>query len=445
MGDRWKRWSGSKRILSLLFIGTALILSMTVGLRIWEQSTQKPRVLAAFQRLAEAMQKQGDSMKALLLVIQEGNIRQEGDVHISSLDTEKFGWYVQCFKQMGMTPSDIRYRLDSHQKEDVYCYEATYQIAEIGALDIESYRKKEELIVRMPQIHDSFLRMNLHDINAQYKQSLLYSILGENLVIPEVEDVFSFAPIFPRESDLEKLDMISAFLEKYNGRLTELWRQIPVKKESEAKQVLVNGFYKNCTLFRLSLPIEFVQWYIDSLLPDFMRETWQKVTWKEEEVELLLYLDDENQIRRIETVVEPEMDGTVYRTGICYNWKGEEWLLDKVQMELWIEQPSERLDFLMDVERQFEKTEQRMYVSVKQTGEKETERIRANVIMNTDSGESRVEYKVNLPLLVADGEHSMQRLEQAIEVPDQDLVDIFKLDLIGFLKFSRDFHFDLFR
>ena len=437
ISKKWNRLSATKRIFGLLLAGTVLILSITVGLRFWDQSRQKPRVWMALKQLAEEAADQTYSFVPLFQVIQGGNIKQEGYVNFERLDTkvleEKFAWLVD------RTASSMQYQLAVQQKEGICSNKINYQIAEIGALDIESYQTKEKLIVRIPQIHNSYLRMDTHNIKSQYMDSFLYEVLGEKLVVPESDFSVEKTPIFPTEKELKKVNMSATFLEEYKGKEIELWKKIQVKKESETKQIGINGVYEDCSVFHLLLPTELVEWYLGYILSDVEIEV--KAEW----VDLWLYMDDDNHIHCIEMVLEPERKGTVYPTQILCYLRGEERLLNKIQIELTIRKETERMEFWIDFERQLEEEKQKIFISVSQINPKKIEFIRTNFTMDLHTGESHIEYKLNLPLIVSDGEHTIQTLEQVIKEPEGEIVDLFELDLIGFLKFSRDFNFALFQ
>lgn len=445
VGKWWIQLSPSKRIISLIFVGTVVILGMTAGLRLWERSRQKPRVLMALKQLAEEAVAQEYSFAPLLEMIQEGRVEQEGYVNLALARTERLGFDSIWLNHMDMTGSHIRYRLAFQKEEKVLSSETQYQVAGLGRLDIESYLTEEKLIVRVPQIHNSYLRMNRQHLKSQYKDSLLYGVLGEKLEIPEIDVSVSEAPVFPQEKDLEKMEVMSAFLKEYKGRLPEIWEQIQMTKENETRQVLVNGIYKDCSVYHLFLPIELVQWYLDYSLPDARKEWMQSLDWKEESVDLLIYLDDKNCIYCMEITAEPEIEGVSYPTEILCYLKGEERLLDKIQIDLHLKGQIEVVNLRMDLENQWEDAKRKIYFSVRQIKPEDTKQIRLNLTINSITGESYIEYEINLPLLVSDGEHSIRRLEEPIKEPNREIVDVFELDLIGFLKFSRDFNFALFQ
>lgn len=442
---KWKQLSTFKRIQILLLAGTIVILAMTVGLRVWDREKQKPRVLMALKQLAEEAIEQKDSFASLLQLIQEGNIEQEGYVNFEQLDTGAFEWYSPWIEQLDMAASSIQYQVAFQQREGIGLKKAEYQIAEIGELYMESYLTKEKLIIRVPQLHSSYLRMSPNNIREQYRESFLYGVLGERLVLPKKDLFVTDIPVFPTEKELEKIHLIPMFLEEYKGRLTELWRQISVEKERETKQILVDGYYENCSVFRLSVPSEIIQWYIMSCLPDKVKEEIEWVYEKWEFVDLFLFLDDKNHIHCIETRIEPEIKGSIYPVQMVCYLKGEECLLDKIQIDLSILQPMEEIGLQIDFEKQPDQKIPCFYFSISQRNPEKSEQVKAYLTIDTITGESHIEYKINLPGVISDGEHTLRRLEHPIEVPDEEMVDIFELDLIEFLKFSKDFNFALFQ
>lgn len=442
---KWKQISASKRIVCLIFIGAAVILGITAGLRVWDKSRQKPRVLTALKKLAQEAYSQEHSFAPLLQILEEGEIEQEGYVNLTF--SLKNGWGPDSIwlGQMDLAGSFIQYQLKTQQKEKIFLADTKYQIAGIGALDIESYLTEETLIMRIPQMHSSYLRMNGTDLKNRYEHSLLYDVLGEKLTMPETGILVSSTPVFPKKKDLEKIEVIRAFLEEYHGRLGELWQQILVKKEGEIQQVSIGGCYEDCNIFHLTLPMELVQWYLNTCLSDTQKEQIALFDWESETWDVLLYMDDENHIHRMETLLEPKIKGNPYWVKIVCFLKGEERLLDKIQLELQIKNQTEEKNFRIDLENQWQQGERRVYLIVNQIEPKNIERIHANLVMDTSTGESCIEYKVCLPLLVSDGEHVIRRLDQSIKEPDGEMVDLFELDLMGFLKFSKDFNFTLFR
>lgn len=451
IGKRWKQWSVSKRIIGLMLSGTVGILVLTMGLFIWDRSRQKPRVLAALKLLAEEASGQEYSFAPLLQIIREGRTEQEGYVNLSFLDAEALGFTWIGLKQRDLTFSSIRYQLMFDKEERVAAGKAAYQMAGVGVLDMDSYLTEDSFIVRIPQMHCDYLRMNPYHIKSQYENSLLYDVLGEKLGMVQedfsisVDSLFSWGFDWDREDRGDGEDLIQAFLIKYKERLDAIWRQITVRKESEAKPVLVNGVYENCDVFHFSLPTELVEWYLDYSLPDAKKEWLKPICWKEDSIDLVIFMDDRKRIYRIETVMQPEVEGIVYPTEIVCSLRGEERLLDKVQVMLKIELQTGQLELQMDWENQWNPDERKIFFLVNEIRPERMERIRSNLVIDIASGESDIEYEMHLPLLVSDGEHSIKRLEQPILAPDGEIVDVFELDLIAFLKFSRDFNFALFR
>ena len=191
--------------------------------------------------------------------------------------------------------------------------------------------------------------------------------------------------------------------------------------------------------------MELVRWYLNTCLSDTQKEQIALFDWESETWDVLLYMDDDNHIHRMETLLEPKIKGNPYWVKIVCFLKGEERLLDKIQLELQIKNQTEEKNFRIDLENQWQQGERRVYLIVNQIEPKNIERIHANLVMDTSTGESCIEYKVCLPLLVSDGEHVIRRLDQSIKEPDGEMVDLFELDLMGFLKFSKDFNFTLFQ
>lgn len=454
LSRKWKQLSASIRIRCLFFAGIVVILSMTAGLRIWERSKQKPRVLAALQLFAKEASAQEYSLAPLIRMIQEGKMEQEGYVNLTFvdwkaltlIDFKALDFYSEWLARMDLTSSSISYRLASRRDEQMFSGEATYQIAGVGEVDIEGYLTKDQFIVRIPQLHSSYLRMDAQNIRSQYENSLLYDVLGEKVGMPEADFSVSVESLFSQESLLDRMELIQTFCKVYERKLDEVWRQVTVIKEKESRQILLNGRYENCSVFRLSLPTEAVRWYLDTILSEQGKEWLAKsVRFEEEKMELWIYLDDENKIHQIQTVVEPEVEGSFYSVEMLCSLKGEERLFDKVQMELDIKGQAECLGIRMDLENQWNGTERRSYFSIYQLRPEQIEQVRANMGMDLVTGESYIEYKLNLPFLVSDGEHNIKYFEQPIEAPDGEIVDVFELDRIEFLKFSRDFNFAFFR
>ncbi|MCX4269475.1 MAG: hypothetical protein OSJ62_12570 [Lachnospiraceae bacterium] len=446
---KWKQWSAWKRIVLLLLAGTTVILGMTAGLRIWDRGRQKPRVLAALKRLTEEALEQRETFEPLFRLIEDGDIEQEGYVNFEQLDADMGGknhtdrWKNGLFwmEQIDMTASSIQYQFALEKDEQKYFNKADYQIAGIGGLQIEQYLTKEKLIVRIPQIHSSYLRMNSDRIKEQYRDSLLYTMLGEKLILPKEDPSVEGAVIFPAEEELEKINIVPAFLEEYAGRLPELWRQILVEKESETKQIWVNGSYENCSVFRLSVPRELAEWYIRYGLPEKVAEGIGSVCG--ETVDLLLSLDDNNVIRCVEAKAELEGIKTTIQAA-CY-LKGNEHLLDQVQIDLSVGVLTEEIPFRIDFQRRHESEAEFFNLSISQLNLEKSEQVRIYFKLDPVTGESVIEYNIDLPGMVSDGEHVLRHLDQPIEVPDKEVVDIFELDVIEFLKFSRDFNFALFQ
>lgn len=446
---KWKQMSATVRISSLIFAGTVVILSMTVGLRIWDKSQQKPRVIKAFKQLAEEISRQEYSLTPLLNIIQSGKTEQDGYVNLTALDKERLGLNSILLEWMDMEYSTIHYKMAINQDEKVLSAKMNYQIAGIGVLDINSYLTEEKLFIQLPQMHNSYLRMNSDNIKSQYEHSIWYRVLGDRLVLPKADlSVFVFHPFPKSDTKAVKADFLQAFEKDYKGRLDEIWKQITVTKENETKQILINGVYEDCRVFSVSFPAEIIHWYLNLVLADsvWVKEKLQeRMIWEEDMVCLKIYMDDDNHIHRMDTTIQPMWDGVCYPVGITFYLRGEERLFDKVQIGLNIQKQTEQMELLADIENQYDGLERRMNFVLSQINTEKKFEIRAKLVMDIATGESDFEYEINSPFLISDGEHFIKYQNQPINTPEGEIVDIFELDLIAFLKFSSDFNFGLFR
>lgn len=446
---KWKQLSATIRIVSLILAGAAVILSMTAGLRIWDRSQQKPRVMKAFRQLAEEVSGQEYSLTPLLNVIRSGKTEQEGDMNLTALNRKGLGLNRILSEWMNMENSTVHYKMVINQEEKVLSAKMNYQIAGIGILDIESYLTEDKLLIQIPQMHKSYLRMNANNIKGQYENSLLYGVLGDRLALPETDfSAFAFEPLLQSYTGAAREDFFQAFGKEYKGRLNEIRQQITVTKENETKQILINGVYEDCRIFSVSFPAEAVRWYLDFVLADSVwikEKLKERMLWEEDMVYLQIYMDDDNHIHRMDTTIQPIWDGICYPVEITFYLRGEERLFDQVQIGLNIQRQAEQIGILADVENQYDGLERRMNLIIRQVNSKEEFEIRAKLAMDTTTGESYLEYEINSPFLISDGEHFIKCQNQPIKIPEGEMVDIFELDLIAFLKFSKDFNFGLFR
>lgn len=446
---KWKQLSATIRITGLIFAGTVIILSMTVGLRIWDKSQQKPQVMKAFKQLVEEVSGQEYSLIPLRNVIQSGKTEQDGYVNLTALDREVLKLNSILSEWTDMEYSSIHYKMAINQEEKILSAKMNYQIAGIGVLDINSYLTEDKLLIQIPQMHNSYLRMNTDNIQNQYEQSLLYGVLGERLTLPESDfSAFVFNQFPLGHTGAEKEDFFQVFKREYKGRLDEIWQQITVTKENDIKQILINGVYEDCRVFSVSFPAEIVRWYLELVLKDSVwgkEELQKRMTWEEDRMCLMVYIDDDNHIHCMDTTIQPVWDGICYPVEISFYLKGEERLFDKVQIGLNIQRQTGQIGLLADIENQYDGLERRMNFVISQINAEKEFEIRAKLVMDIATGESDFEYEISSPFLISDGEHFIKCQNQPIKIPEGEIVDIFELDLIAFLKFSKDFNFALFR
>jgi len=458
---KWKQLSSGKKIVGFILTGILIILILTAGLRIWDKKNQKPRLLSALSRLLQATCKEEYTFEPFFAVLQDGKTQQDGYVNLTAFQKDFPIWNKLLFGQTDMTSSTIHYQIQLDQEKNILWTEKEYQLAKIGTLDVESYLTKEKLIVRIPQLHESYLRMDTQNIKTQYENSLLYKVLENRFSVPEIDfSSLVFQPFPQSRADQSKEEnRFAAFLKEYEKNIVPLWKQITVTREEGSKQILINGIYENCRVFHLTFPADLIHWYFDYTLPSSQTEQLKKwINWEEKEVTMLVYMDDENHIHQIETTIivcllnsdrntkaDSTREKTVYPIKMTLSLKGEENLLDNLQLKVQIETKPNPIILLFDMKNKYTGTERKWDFLVSQTEPTVQLRVRAELIMNVTTGESHIEYEINTPILTSDGEHHIKRLEQPIKEPAGEIVDIFDLDLIEFMKFSKDFNFDLFQ
>ena len=195
------------RGIVVLFIVSGIVLGGTIGLRFLEKKQQRPRVIKALSSLVTDLKDEKYSIDKLYQLLEGGKTKSSGEFNIGTVDASLLGGYGKLEKLL--TNSTIEGIIEKDNKRKKMETKFSYQTYGVNLANIECLIDERECFVKIPEVYEKYLRFKTANIKNQYENSLLYTILGGKIPLPEQEfSLYPFAEIEYMDLEAKKNRMI---------------------------------------------------------------------------------------------------------------------------------------------------------------------------------------------------------------------------------------------
>lgn len=430
------------RGIVVLLVVSGIVLGVTAGLRFLEKKQQKPRVIKALTSLVTDLKDEKYSIDKLYQLLEGGKTKSSGEFNIGTIDASLLGGYGRLEKLL--KNSTIEGIIEKDNKGKKMEAEFSYQTYGINLANIECLIDEKECFLKIPEVYEKYLRFKTANIKNQYENSLLYTILGGKIPLPDQE--FSLYPFTEIEyMDLEaKKDRMTEFLKENASELREWYQQIEVTKLSKEEEILFQGHYEVCTAYEFYMPTEFLK----TLLRNLWGDLGEQVIWQDEVFHGIVYLNSENQVLKLEGEGNIKIRGEEVLLISSLYLKGEENLWDTIHLDFKITQKRTEKSgsFILVVSNQFEEDVRNIQLQFKMLQPYVSTFLDIDGIYHIQNGESQIEFDLETPMIALDGTYQLSNLERAIRMPNkEDSVEIFKLSLLDLLQFVTKLNLKIFK
>lgn len=420
--------------LTVLFV-----FAVTAGLRILEEKQQKPRVLKAIASLALEAEDERYSLKKFAAMLQNDRLIHNGRVTITELEEmllpEQYRFLVPYISK-SVTQLDLA--KDAPEKQAEFQLDA--QLQGLPRLYAEGYLDEEECAVRIPGLHESYLAFSPDNIRAQYQDSLLYTFLGDSLSLPEdnlTDYVFS-----ERDTAVSgELETVSQGLADTLKLFKELYDEITVEKTKEKEEILWNGGYESCVAYRMILPSELVNHFLEAAL---RAGSGHSLSVKPEDLTLYVYLNSEKRLLKLETESSLVFDAREIPFLLSFYPKGVENSWDNVLLEAELTWEDIIYGFHLVCSNEFLQEQRVLHTSLSLSRPYVTKLLDIDAGFY-ETGAALFEFAAKTPVLSADGTWGIKALEEQLSKPTEKAVRVFELNLFDILKFMNGLNWSFFQ
>ncbi len=430
------------RGIVVLFIVSGIVLGGTIGLRFLEKKQQRPRVIKALSSLVTDLKDEKYSIDKLYQLLEGGKTKSSGEFNIGTVDASLLGGYGKLEKLL--TNSTIEGIIEKDNKRKKMETKFSYQTYGVNLANIECLIDERECFVKIPEVYEKYLRFKTANIKNQYENSLLYTILGGKIPLPEQEfSLYPFAEIEYMDLEAKKNRMIE-FLEENSSELREWYQQIEVTKLSKEEEILFQGHYEVCTAYEFYMPTEFLK----KLLWNLWGDLGEQFIWEDEVFHGIVYLNSKNQVLKLEGEGNIKIRGEEVLLISSLYLKGEENLWDTIHLDFKITQKRTEKSgsFILVVSNQFEGDVRNIHLQFKMLQPYVSTLLDMDGGYHRQNGESQIEFDLETPMIALDGTYQLSDLERAIQMPNkEDSVEIFKLSLVDLLQFVTKLNLKIFR
>lgn len=428
-----------KGIIVVLLV-TGVVFATANALRIMEEKQQKPRVLTAMAELVSGVTDEKYSLEKFWQLFENGKIEYSGEISLSSIEESLLPAEYQTIIPY-LERSTVDFTL---QKDDVNRTAALWAKPSLYwlSLEMEGYLNDTECIVRVPDFHESYISFSPDNLKAQYDNSLLYTVFGEQQDLPQdnlTDYVFHGSETLIYE---EKEAVSMRFLDTVK-LVAELYEEITVEKTERKENIFFNGSYRNCEVYNMTVPTaEFNRFLKDTV--------WEKsghtIVINDEQLPIVVYLDSEKRILKLELAkTDIQVDGKNVPTELFFYPKGTENPWDSVQFGIEATWDDVVYGVTIVYSNEFTEAQRTMHVSFSLTEPYVTKFLDIDIDYIGATGESDFDFACKTPMLSFDGVLDMKPLTGSVEKPTTDAVAVFELNLLEILKFTNEINWGFFK
>lgn len=411
-----------------------------VGINVWqffEKKQQKPRVLAACAGLVAEMADEKYSLDELWKLLDGGKTECSGNVSFSSIEEKLFPEKYQAVVSW-LEHSDIAFVLkkDDIARKAEYLFEVSPYFL---TFTLDGYLDDTEWILHLPALHESYISFSPDNLRAQYEDSFLHTIFGEQLMLPQdnlTDKIFDHAGTYISS---EKEAVSAGFFDMVKA-IRELYDEITVEKTDDSKAA---GNDKNGNSYRVLIPSDVFRQFFGEVL---WQNTGHTLVPEEESLPFLVYLDRKNQISMLE-LAETELlaDEKSILCKFSLQLKGTENPWDKLQLDAVFQLDGTPYGLTVIVSNEFADTMRTVHIRASLTEPYVMKLLDIVMDYTGETGETVFDITCKIPALSFDGEFGLKPLSTVIEKPKEDAVRIFELNLLDALKLTNTIKWGFFK
>ena len=428
-----------KGIIVVLLVA-GIVFAAANALRIMEEKQQKPRVLAAMAELMSGVTDEKYSLEKFWQLFDSGKIEYCGDVSLTSVDEALFpAEYQTVIPYLERSTIDFTLQKDDiNRTATVWAEPSLYFLS----LQMEGYLTDTECIVRVPDIHESYISFSPDNLKAQYDNSLLYTVFGEQTALPQ-ENLTDYV-FWDYETLInEEKEALSMKLLDTAKLVKALYDEITVKKMKEKENIFYDGSYQNCEIYQMTVPTDVLNQFLKDIV---WENTGHTLVINEEQLPLVVYLDSEKHILKLELAETDVLaDGKNVPIKLFFYPKGTENPWDSIQLGAEVIWEDVTYGATIVYSNDFTDSERIIHASLSLTEPYVTKLFDIDIDYTAATGETEFDFACRTPMVSFDGILGMKPLAGDIQKPTTEAVPVFELNLLELLKFTNEINWGFFK
>ncbi|MBO5277902.1 MAG: hypothetical protein J6B06_00210 [Lachnospiraceae bacterium] len=437
--ERIKKLPFMVKGIIVVITAAVLVFAAALGLRVLEEKQQKPRVIKALAELVSEAAEDKYSMEGFFHLLDSGKLTHTGDITVTDIDEALIPKQYR-FMTPYLRHASLEFTVNKDDLNRQADFQAEAVLKENMTVRADGYLDDTACTVRVPDFHERYLTFSPDNLKKQYEASLLYSVFGDSLSLPEqnlADYVFTGA-----ESEVsEEKEALSMSFSDCLELARTMYEKITVSKTEKKEDILWNGNYESCTAYEMIVPTE--------IFNQFFRDTvWERsghtVVLEEEELPMLIYLSSSKRLLKLELEANVFVDGTRVPSELVFYPKGVENAWDSVLLELEITWDDIIYGIDLVCSNEFSDMERILHTKVSLTQPYITELVDMDIRYEPKTGAAEIDFVCKTPMLSMDGFYGIEPLSDAIEKP-QDAVAVFDMNLFDILKFTNEINWSFFK
>ena len=413
----------------IVILTAVLVIAAAAGLKLLEERQQKPRVLGAVASLAAGLADERYSMEKTYDLLRSGKLSCMGRLSVKNIEEgfleEKYRFMVPY---LAGTSLDYTVRKDENLKRaDIQLRAALHGTVPV---ELEGYLDEEECIIHIPGFHKSYLSFSPDNMKQQYESSLLHTVLGDRLSLPQ-EDLSEY--VFCERAANEEKENFAVRLERSAELVRKLYKEITVVKTKQKEDILWNGSYESCTVYELTVPAAVINSFLDDSAPELAGHAF---AFAGESIPAEVCLNSGRRILKLQlagTLLADERKipvlAVLYPKGVENPW-------DSMLLTLELTWEDAAYGFQLVRSNEFMEEGREFHTSLSMTHPYVMNIADADMEFDKETGEMSVDFACTTPAVTMDGIVELAGLEDAVEKPVGESVRIFELKFFEILRFT---------
>lgn len=417
-----------------------IVCAAAVGLRVLEEKQQKPRVIKAVAALFADASDEKYCIDTYFNMLQEGKISYSGELMMTEIDERLLGEKYH-FIAPYINRTSMNYVLKKEQESRKASFYIEAALHGSRAVTVEGYLDDTECIVRIPDLHERYLSFSPDNLKRQYEESLLHTVLGDLVTLPE-ENLTDYLFSGAGKTSADEKEVLSMNFADSVRLAKELYDSITVVKTEEKEDILWNGRYESCTAYEMTVPSE--------ILNNFFKNTlWEKsghsILIEAGRLPVRVYLDNRKKLLKMEIGAALLLDGREVPASLDFYPKGVENPWDSVLFEIEITWDNIIYGISLVCSNDFTEDSRVLHTSLSMSQPYVTEIFDMDTTFGVNTGSVSFDFVCKTPVLSMDGICNLEPLTEAVQRPQEEAVSVFELNLIDMLKFTNGINWNFFK